>query len=108
MEHIVKDIIDKVSTKEPLYKITYAIPSLDIEDPDGDPSYNLDVEIKSVIYNFSTYKENYKGDDETLCQRSWDTLINEKIKTHTCIDLIEYEKYDENVYIKKISVELIN
>lgn len=108
MEHIVNDIMDKVATKEPIYKITYILPSFINIGDDEDPMYNLDVDIKSVILNYSTYKENAYEIIEEVIDRNWKEIINKGVKTHRAIVLNEKEDENQTIFCRKLSVELIN
>ena len=105
MEHIIKDITEKISNdKEPLYKITYLLPTY--QDDDGD--ITIDMDQKSVIFNYSTYKENCRECCETFVKENWDLLIG-KMKNHNSELFLHYNDNDgPTIYIHKLSVELLN
>lgn len=104
MDHIIKDITEKISTKEPLYKVVVVIPSY--EDDEGE--ITLDVKIKSFIYNYSTYKENSFETCQEYLKATWEQLIDKKSKAIRLSHLCEEEKDNQEIWCHKISVELIN
>lgn len=106
MEHIIKDITEKISNdKEPLYKITYILPSY--KNYDGDMI--IDIDQRSVIFNYSTYKENTRESCETFVKDSWDLIINPKEKHHNSELFLHYDNYDDiTINCHKLSVELLN
>ncbi len=106
MEHIIKDITEKISNdKEPIYKITYILPTY--QNDEGDIS--IDVVQKSVIFNYSTYKENCREGCETFIKDYWDLIINPNMKGHNSeLFLHYYDDDDPTIYCHKLSVELIN
>jgi len=108
MEHIVNDIMDKVATKEPIYKITYVLPSFTNQGDDEDPEYCVEVDIKSVILNYSTYKENSLEIVDEYIERNWKEIINKGSKTHRATMLNEKEQYNQTIYCRKLAVELLN
>jgi len=106
MEHIIKDISQKISNdKEPLYKVTFAIPTCEDDD-----CGNLDigVKIKSYIYNYSTYKENCIEYDKQTIEDYWDRFIKKEYETIRLLYLNEDEPDNQEVYCRKLSVELLN
>lgn len=104
MEHIIKDITEKISTKEPLYKVVVAIPSYS----EDEGEITLDVKIKSYIYNYSTYKENSFETSEEYLKTTWERFIDKNINYIRLSHLCEEEKYNEEVGCHKLSVELLN
>ncbi len=106
MDHIIKDITEKISNdKEPLYKITYVLPTY--VDDSGD--ITVDVVEKSVIFNYSTYKENCRECCETFVKDYWELLINPNISGHNANLVLEYSEDDNPmIYIYKLKVELLN
>ena len=105
MEHIIKDITEKISNdKEPLYKITYLLPTY--QDDDGD--ITIDMDVKSVIFNYSTYKENCRECCETFVKDNWDIMINTNMKNHNSELFLHYNDDGPTIYIHKLSVELLN
>lgn len=107
MEHIIKDITEKISNdKEPLYKISYILPTY--KNDEGD--ITIDVDLRSVIFNYSTYKENSRECCETFIKDSWDRIINTNIKGHNSELFLHYDNDDEGatIYCHKLSVELLN
>jgi hypothetical protein len=105
MEHIIKDITEKISNdKEPLYKITYILPSY--VNFEGDIS--IDVDQKSVIFNYSTYKENCRESCETHVKAQWDLIINTKMKNLDSELFLHYNDDMSTIYCHKLSVELLN
>jgi len=104
MDHIIKDITEKISTKEPLYKVVVAIPTY--EDDDGE--ITLDVNIKSFIYNYSTYKENSFELCEDYIEKTWERIIDKKIDSINLSHLCEEEPDNQEIWCHKLSVELLN
>jgi len=113
-EAIVNNIVEGISTKEPLYKITYILPTLDIDDEDYDEDYEHDkytisCKRKTVIWDKTTYKENVGSllsDAEK--EDRWLHIIDPK-KTNHCIHSFGYPKiYEQWIVLYKLSVELIN
>ena len=68
----------------------------------------LNTDIKSVILNYSTYKENAYEITEEVIDRNWKEIINKGLKTHRAIMLNEKEDENQTIYCRKLSVELIN
>lgn len=105
MEHIIKDITEKISNdKEPLYKVVVAIPTYYNFEGDID----LGVKIKSYIYNFTTYKENCIMCEKQLVEDYWNKFIDKKNKTIRLLYLNEEEEDNQEVNCYKLSVELLN
>ena len=112
---IVNEISKGVKTTEPLYKISNLMPELSF---DGDDVRSAMVSsIKCVIFNKSTYfnnfKEQYEDEYDPLAklEEKWSNLLDNKIKHHEFEDLDIITKDDEKVrflYFYKLSVELIN
>ena len=56
---VVNEIVKGVKTTEPLYKFTYIMPDIEFDDEDTDRIYSVSLtNIKSVIFNKTTYVEN--------------------------------------------------
>mgnify|MGYP001096235621 CR=1 FL=1 len=117
-DEVVKDISKMVADKtEPLYKIKYILPKLtrffpssgdDSDDDDGDTKYAVNCDIKTVIYNRSTYIENHQDSCLEYTKCCWEELIDKRY-THHKIEKFGHEcKFDEHIVACKISVELIN
>ena len=105
MEHIIKNITEKISDdKEPLYKITYILPTY--VNFEGDIS--IDVDQRSVIFNYSTYKENCSLRCETHIKAQWDLIINTKMKNYDSELFLHYNNDGTTIYCHKLSVELLN
>ena len=107
MDHIIKDITEKISNdKEPLYKISYILPTY--RNFEGD--ITIDMEQKSVIFNYTTYKENCRESCETFVKEYWDLLIGTDVKRHNSELFLHYDYDDDGltIYCHKLSVELLN
>jgi len=102
-EAIVNNIVEGISTKEPLYKFTIVFPEIQ---RDGDYSHICCIK-RSIIWNKSTYLENYNDREEY-----WDEIIDKDRNGHE-LDRFGLEgdfgwDSQEEVYLIKLSVELIN
>jgi len=108
-EAIVNNIVEGISTKEPLYKITYILPNLEINDDDDDEEkYYVHCDRKTVIWNKSTYMENMIDSCKEFVERCWNEVID-KNNHHHYINRFGYRtKNDTNIMVYKLSVELIN
>jgi hypothetical protein len=110
-EAIVNNIVEGISTKEPLYKFTYIMP--EIEFGDDDQSDRIETitcsNIKSVIFNKSTYVENSLECNPDFIEHNWNEIID-KARHHHDISKFNLflERCDRYVMLYKLSVELIN
>ena len=108
-EMIVNEISKGVKTTEPLYKITYIMPDLEINDDDDyESKYNISCDRKTVIWNKSTYMENMIDSCKVFVEECWNEVIDKNQHCHKSNRFGYIEKWDRSIYVYKLSVELIN
>ena len=96
--------------KEPLYKITYILPRLDIDDDDDDDQdkYYVTCNRKTVIWNKSTYMENINDSRKEFVENCWNEIIDEDLHHHFSNRFGYTRQRDTNIMVYKLSVELLN
>jgi hypothetical protein len=100
--------------KEPIYKITFILPELEIDDSeyDNENKYHISCVKKIVIWNESTYFEIMKNNNHIKCdiekKECWLNIIDSTKNFH-CSHSFGYEKTHEKwITVNKLSVELLN
>ena len=108
---VVNEIVKGVKTNEPLYKFTYIMPDIGFDDEDRDRLTHISCSnIKSVIYNYSTYVENSLEGSADYIERNWDEITDKNRHHHDISRFnIFIDRCDEiHLMLYKISLELIN
>lgn len=107
---VVNEIVKGVKTTEPLYKFTYIMPDIDFDDEDTDRIYSVSLtNIKSIIYNKTTYVENSLESVPDCIERNWNEILDTKRHHHEISRFNLYiDRCDRHVMLYKLSVELIN
>lgn len=107
---VVNEISKCVKTTEPLYKITYIMPDIEFDDDDDDRIVGVSCSnIKSVIYNKSTYVENSFECSADYIERNWNEIIDKERHHHNISKLnLSIDRCDRHIMLYKLSVELIN
>ncbi len=109
-EAIVNNIVEGISTKEPLYKITYMLPNLDIneDDDDDEDKYTVSCYRKTVIWDKTTYMENMNDCCKEFVERCWTEILDKNLYHHTVNKFGYIQEYDKYITVYKLSVELLN
>lgn len=107
---VVNEIIKSVKTNEPLYKFTYIMPDIDFDDEDTDRICSVScTNIKSVIFNKSTYVENSLECVPDCIEKNWNEILDTNRHHH---DISRFnlfiDKCDRHIMLYKLSVELLN
>jgi hypothetical protein len=113
MEHVMESIIAHTKTKAPIYKITFIAPVISY-DPD-DEIDEIRCEIKTIIYDYETYKQNvYEENEEDLLDH-WSILTGKCALASGRLRQIDADWLFKNdykkgceVYVNLLKVELIN
>ena len=108
---VVNEIVKGVKTTEPVYKFTYIMPDIEFDDEDPDRIYSVSCSnIKSVIFNKTTYVENSIDCLPPDCiDSNWNEILDTNRHHHYIgqFNLI-IDKCDRQVMLYKLSVELLN
>lgn len=113
MEHVIESIIAYKETKSPIYKFTFFTP---IPEYDGnDEIIQMSCKLKTIIYDFETYKDNiYEADQDTI-EDHWSVLTGKHALSSGKPREVDADwlwkndfKSELDVYCTLLSVELLN
>jgi hypothetical protein len=113
MEHVIETIISQTKTKSPLYKFTFFAPTAEY-DCDNE-IIQMSCEMKTIIYDFETYKENVYEEDQDTIEDHWSILTGKHAlypirPRDVNADWLWKNDYKNEleVYCNLINVELLN